>query len=406
MRTLRTAMVLLLAAGLPAGCGGGGHTPPRALTDSEQAVVAASNGFGFDLFREVSAQAAGRDVFISPLSVSLALGMTLNGAAGQTREEMLEVLDLAGLDEEQANQAYRGLIDMLSHMDSKVTLEIANSIWHRDDFQVEDAFLAANRRSFDAEVAGLDFDDPGAADVINDWVSDATRGRIDSIVDGIPAAVVMYLINAVYFYGDWTRAFKERQTADETFYAPDGELTVPMMHLREEGLDYMSNDRVQAIRLPYGREYFHMTVVLPAPDQDLDALIAELDTATWNEWQAAFTHQEGHLALPRFSLSYETTLNAVLQALGMQAAFDPSLADLSRINPFAELFISEVRHKSFVRVDERGTEAAAVTSVGVSATSVPQTFDMRVDRPFLFVIHDLHSGALLFMGQIHRPAGA
>jgi len=375
--------------------------PPRELTSVEKNLVTSSNQFGFTFFNEMVAQSEGGNIFVSPLSVSLALGMTYNGARGTTEEGMRACLQFGELNSAEINLGYRGLIDLLTGMDSKVKMEIANSIWYRQGFSVLAEFLDAALTFFDAVVAELDFDNPDSADVINDWVAEKTHDKIDSIVDKpLPSAAVMFLINAVYFKGTWVTEFDKLNTYDATFHAADGDKTVKMMGLLETEIRYMSNQHFSAVDLPYGRGLFSMTVILPNPEKDIDEVIGLLNSENWAEWMGQFQEHEMDLYLPRFELEYEKMLNDALIALGMEDAFSFD-ADFTGINPAGGLYISKVKHKSYVKVNEEGTEAAAVTSVQVNLTSVPS--QMRVDRPFIFVIHDSHSNALLFMGKIVNP---
>jgi serine protease inhibitor len=373
----------------------------RDLTVVEQSLVESANRFGFELFSEVISQSDGGDVFISPLSVSLALGMTANGARNETEAAMHTTLGYSGLTAAEINEGYRGLIDYLVNLDPRVAMEIANSIWYRQGFEVLQEFIEVNRTFFDALVRALDFADPGAADTINAWVADKTHGKIEEIVDcPISDDTVMFLINAIYFKGTWTYQFDPKDTADETFHAPGGDKTVKMMRLHGE-LSYQQNADFQAVDLPYGHELFSMSVFLPAGGQSVDDLAEALTDENWAAWMEGFAIEEVELSLPRFELEYQQVLNDVLKALGMEVAFSYA-ADFTGINPAGELFISRVKHKTYVKVNEEGTEAAAVTSVemGIRAAT-PIT--MCVDRPFLFVIHDKHSKAILFMGKIVDP---
>ncbi|MDY0001340.1 MAG: serpin family protein, partial [Polyangia bacterium] len=283
--------------------------------------------------------------------------------------------------------------------------EIANSVWYRQGFSVDQGFLDRNETYFDAEVSALDFSAPGAAEIINDWVDANTNGRITEIVDDpISEALVMFLINAVYFKGTWTLQFDPEDTQDEPFTTSGGaQVTVPMMRLHGDLLAFETSE-VQAVDLAYGDGLYRMAVVLPRPGVTLESVVSGLDVTTWSTWISLLTEQEAELSLPRFELTYEASLAQVLSDLGMGAAFTPGGADFSGISPQADLYISDVKHKTFLKVDEEGTEAAAVTSVEVGTTSVPQIFTMRVDRPFLVVIHDTHTQSMLFMGRVGNPS--
>ncbi len=373
----------------------------RALTSSEAGLVDADNEFGLNLFRAVSKDEGDENLFISPLSVSMALGMTLNGADGATYTAMQETLELNGLSQEEINESYRSLIALLRGLDPEVVFEIANSIWYRQGFAVEPDFLDVNRESFDSEVQELDFGDPGAPGVINGWVDEKTHGKIEEIVDQIDPLTMMFLINAIYFNGTWTYEFDEAATRDRPFTGVDGSQNdVPMME-QEADLAYFESEAFQAVDLPYGDSLYSMTVILPRAGQELDTIIETFDQESWDDWTSRFRATGVSLRMPRFKLEYEITLNEVLSSLGMEVAFDPMQADFTRINQNGGLYISAVKHKTFVELDEEGTEAAAVTSVEVGITSTDGGLVlMHVDRPFVFAIREQHSGTILFVGKV------
>ena len=382
----------------------------RELTSVEKALVEAENSFGLKVFRAINNDEKDKNVFISPLSISMALGMTLNGANGTTKEAMQNALELAGLSDQQINENYQSLIDLLTGLDPKVKFQIANSIWYRNDFVFKESFINLNKKYFYAKVAGLDFTNPQSAKIINSWVEDNTNGKIKKIVDQIEAHIVMFLINAIYFKGVWTYEFDKSQTQDDLFNLPDGsQKTVPMMTQSRE-FSYYANDQFQAVDLPYGDELFSMTIILPAPEINVDDFLAALSAENWNLWTGSFSKTDGVLYFPRFKLEYEKLLNDALKSLGMAIAFDQDQADFTRMFDKVggiNLFIDKVKHKSFVEVNEEGTEAAAVTSVEIGfTTSVGpgSPFVMRVDRPFIFAIREHHSGTILFVGKIVDPS--
>ena len=379
----------------------------RELTTSEKLLVESDNRFGLKLFQEIVKEEQDENIFISPLSVSMALGMTYNGAAGTTREAMQKTLELSGLTIEEVNKSYKSLLELLSQLDPKVRFQIANSIWYRKGMSFEKGFIELNKTYFDALVSELDFADPKAAETINGWVDENTNGKITQIVDPpINPLMVMFLINAIYFKGTWTQEFDKDFTKDADFFPPDGSRKPCKLMTREGEFRYFENSGFQAVDLPYGDGDFSMIVFLPRLSTDIDSLIAEFSQENWNEWIGSFSERKGTLELPRFILKYELKLNDVLAALGMGIAFRPFEADFSKMcKARGDLYISEVKHKTFVEVNEEGTEAAAVTSVGVAVTSVdPTLFWMRVDRPFVFVIRENQSQTLLFMGKIVEPA--
>lgn len=371
------------------------------LNSAEAGVVDADVGFGLDVFKALSETEDG-NVFMSPTSLSIALGMTLNGATGETRAGMLAAMRLHGFSEGEINESYRTLISMLTRLDPSVTLRIANSIWHRDSFQVEEDFINSARSYFEAEIEGLDFDDPRAPDIVNAWIESATEGMIEKMIDTIDEEMVMYLINAIYFKGDWRYQFDREETRDEQFTTADGEsVTVPMMRQHGE-LPYASREQYTVVDLPYGDSLFSMTIILPEQDEDIDEVIAGLNKESWEGLLEHVTPTRIDLQMPRFELAYEVELNNVLSELGMARAFSRQ-AEFSGISTTEPLEISEVRQKAVLDVNEEGTEAAAVTVVGIQTRSIPQYPLVKLDRPFVLSIRERHTGTILFIGKIMDP---
>lgn len=383
------------------------NDPLRELTPLEKQLTESDNDFGLTLFQEIVQAEQDTNVFISPLSVAMALGMTLNGAAGTTDEAMRNTLGFWDLTHREINETFSSLIALLTELDPKVVFEIANSIWYRNTFEVEEPFIDVNKTYFDAEVRSLDFSSPTAPDTINIWVNDKTHGKIEEIINQIDPQVVMYLINAIYFNGTWQYEFDEEETQDDVFNRPDGSQIACRMMKQQNDFDYFENDDFQAVDLPYGDGQFSMTVFLPKPSRSVDDLIAELSWTKWIAWMNQFQKSRGTLYLPKFTVEYGILLNDCLSSMGMGVAFDPWEADFTKINSDGNLYISRVLHKTYVEVDEEGTEASAVTAVEVSLTSIgdePAGFVMRVNRPFFFVIREHHSQTLLFMGKVNNPS--
>lgn len=408
--TLSTFLIALLFLTCQSDVAGPGEVNgelPRELSASEKQLVEADQSFSYDIFRRtVSYDDEEENLFISPLSISMALAMTLNGAKGETLEQMKEALYLSGMDIEEVNQAFRSLIELLVSVDSKVKMKIANSVWHENSLPVKDDFLQRLKEFYDAEVEGLDFGDPESADAINSWVDKNTEGKIEKIIDEIPDEMVMYLINAIYFKGDWLSKFDKDDTQKADFYLENGNsVQVDMMSQKEKFAAYFSEE-VQMIELPYGDSLFTMSVLMPGdPEMPLDQFIEEKVThENLAQWRSNLHVAEVPLKLPKFEMEYEIKYNDILKSMGMELAFDKNQADLSGIADVGsrKLFISEVKHKTFVSVDEEGTEAAAVTSVGVALESLPPS--MIVNRPFVFIIHERESGTNLFMGKVKDPS--
>ncbi|MBD3383324.1 serpin family protein [candidate division KSB1 bacterium] len=374
------------------------------LTAAEANVLESSDRFGFALFQKLAETESEKNLFLSPLSVSMAMAMAYNGAENQTAAELKNTLGYEGFSQKELNQAYKLLAEKLLDSDPLVRFEIANSIWYRQDFKVKEAFLNLNRTYFDAMVKALDFGSSDALPTINGWVENKTHGKIAKIIDRIDPFAVMFLINAIYFKGDWTYAFNEENTRDDTFFAPDQEYPCKMMKQKNE-FRYGENEKVQLVELPYGNGQFAMTVVLPNPEYDLSGIVAGLTLDTLQSWSNSMSEQSGTVLLPQFKIEYEKDLNDVLQALGIEDAFKADRADFSAISDANDLYIDKVKHKSYVRVDEQGTEAAAVTSVEFRVTSVPaeKEFYIKSDRPFLFFIQAKSTGSLLFMGTVYVP---
>ena len=380
--------------------------PAREFTPVEKSLVQSSNTFGFRLFQQVNREEGGRNLFISPLSVSMALGMTLNGAAGGTEADMRRTLGFGDMNQADINASYKSILDLLPGLDPKTLIEIANSIWYRLGFPVLPEFVDVSKACFYAEVRGLDFSSPEAPGVINGWIEDRTHGKITRMIEEIDPATVMFLINAVYFKGMWKTEFNPKSTSDDVFNGPQGG-AIPCKMMRQKAvLGYYETDAFQAADLPYGNGRYAMTVLLPKSGQSVEALAASLDPASWSAVNNGLSEREITLHLPKFKLEYEIKLNDALSEMGMAVAFQGGLADFSRIAAGRDLYIDSVKHKSFVEVDEKGTEAAAVTIVEIRETSAGPGDEifMRVDRPFLVVIREKSSDALLFMGKITAPA--
>ncbi len=305
------------------------------------------------------------------------------------------------------NASYKTLMQTLTTVDPKVQIQIANSIWYRQGFSVEPDFLSVNRTYFDAVVRALDFSRPDAAPTINAWVNEKTNGKISKIVEPpIPPHMVMYLINALYFKGAWTHQFKPEQTRDDQFILNDGSKVPVRMMNQETSFALFSNSRFQAVDLPYAHGIYSMTVILPSAGRDINEFLATLTLNDWQEIIGNLKDQKMFLSMPKYRLEYKLDLIDPLKALGMEIAFDPARADFRRISEEVyrrgdRLYIDEANHKTFIEVNEEGTEAAAVTSIGIAVESAPPS--IRIDRPFLLVIRERSTGTVLFVGKIMNP---
>ncbi|MEA3449345.1 MAG: serpin family protein [Bacteroidota bacterium] len=376
------------------------------LTQTQKNMVASGNSFAFDLLRVVNEdEQENTNLMISPLSVNLALAMTANGAKENTLDEMLEVMDFEDYNMEAFNAYFKYIMEELTELDPEVEMDIANSIWYRNDFNVLPSFLDVNKQYYDAEITALNFTSPDAVSIINDWVADATHQKIDKIIDEIPPEAVMYLINAIYFYGTWQYEFDKSQTEDKDFYLPDDEtIEVPMMQM-EADLKYFSAYGTSIVEIPYGRGNFVMDVILPAQDQAPENVLSTLMAATWSEWTSSLYKRPIVLSMPKFKFEWgKKDLKDVLVSLGMHDLFVDGEADLSGINDQMGLFVSRVLHKTYIDVNEEGTEAAAVTAVEVSYESAGnQPFPVNINRPFIFLIRERSTESILFSGVVNNP---
>ena len=400
-------LALLIACGAPSAPDGPPPVIaalPRQLTAVETEMVTAANRFGFDLLKAVNTSFADSNVFLSPLSASMALGMTMNGAEGTTFEEMRSALGFGPRSYQELNNSYESLIQLLRGLDPQVEFRIANAIYY-DLADIGDAieptFLNESREHFDADVKGLDFRRPESVDTVNAWANTNTNGKIPRILDTIEEQIVMLLMNAIYFKGDWRAAFKVSETANAPFHGPRGDVSVSMMH-RKGGFRQGRLTNATVAELPYGGDAFVMTILLPDEGVDIDTFVSALTPATWQA-MGNLGDSDVDLYLPKFRLAWEDTLNDELKALGMHQAFKPDEARFTRISRSMgdKLYIDFVKQKAFVDVNEVGTEAAAVTVVGIGVTSAPMP--VRIDRPFVFAIRERLSGTVLFLGKIVEP---
>ena len=373
------------------------------LTVEQQALVQANNQFAFTLFNKSGTQETKENLFISPFSVSMALSMTLNGAAGTTKTGMENTLGFGGKQASQINEYNMFLSEQLQGIDKNVIFSIANSIWYRNSFTIIPSFITTNHVYYNAEVTPLDFNSPSAVSTINNWVSTKTNKAIPTIIDKISSDKVMYLINALYFKGSWTSKFDGSKTSDQNFNKEDLSVIKCKMMNQESTYRCFVRDTLSAIEMPYGQGNFVMTVLVPGTGKTISGLIAAFNADNWKKWNDAMASNKVQVSLPRFKMSYENTLNDLLSSMVMADAFNPIVADFTGINTGAGLYISEVKHKTMIDVNEEGTTAAAVTSVGVSTTAIQIPLVININKPFVFVISEKTTGAILFTGRIMDP---
>ncbi|HOV84230.1 MAG TPA: serpin family protein [Paludibacteraceae bacterium] len=371
---------------------------PIALTDGQAKRVGQDNEFAFDLFRKVIDFSKETNVFISPLSVSIALGMTWNGAAGETKSEMESALKMSGMSVEEINEYYRILQTTLPTIDPTTKLTLANSLWYRSGFQVKPDFLNVNVDYFDAYVRELDFSKAWAVDTINQWCAKKTNNLIPSVLDRIPEDAVMYLINAIYFKGIWRHQFEKKNTTQADFTNEAGEKVKVNMMFQKDTFAYAEDEKAQYLDMPYGNKAFSMTIILPKNGNTTADLLEYLTVNQWNSILQSLSMRKVEVYFPRFSSKNKFLLNDPLIDMGMKLAFTDN-ADFSNIAD-ENLFISRVLHNTYIEVTEEGTEAAAVTVVEIGYTSVPMIPVFQVNKPFLFVIRENSTGVILFMGKM------
>lgn len=373
------------------------------LSEKSLKLVQASNTFSLSLLGK-SLDGTPENRMISPLSVSSALSMTLNGASGTTLTAMLKTLGYENLTKDEINSIYLSLTTALLKADPNVVMNIANSIWIRKDLNVLAPFITANQTYYGAQVTQLDFNAAALA-TINKWVSDKTNGKIPTILSSILPNEVMFLINAIYFNGKWKYQFESSKTVNEQFTCTDKKVvSVPMMKM-ENSFGYTVQPGYKALKLPYGAEKFQMILLLPDAGTTPDKLAASLNPTTWTTLTTALQSKtKVPIWIPKWKFSWEKTMNDLLSSLGMAVAFDPNNANFSQITGVNNLYITKVIHKTYIDVSESGTEAAAVTSVGVGVTSMPvDPPAFYLTRPFLFFITEEDTGAIIFAGKVENP---
>ena len=399
-------------------------SPPTDAEDTLAELVDETNGFTFDLYQELLADSPDENLFSSTVSVSIALAMTYAGARGETRDQMRDVLRYT-LD----NELHEGFVRLQQALDERgdedtderdrfsedgetpFELSIVNSLWGQDGVPFDEEY----RETVDSygSFADVDFrtDAEAARTQINQWIADATEGRIENLLaEGtVDERTVLVLVNAVYFLANWAHQFEQGMTREQPFTALDGTThEVPMMS-QQHSFPYAEVDGTQAVELPCVGGDVSMLVVLP-PEDEFESYEQSVDSATVVELVDTLEKQEGRVSLPRFEFESGFGLGSVLEQMGMRDAFDAQDADfgamVSKDESDEDLYLDDVYHKSFVAVDEAGTEAAAATTAMMGTTSVPKDpFEFVADRPFLFAIRDRPTGTVLFLGRAVDPAG-
>jgi serpin B len=385
-----------------------GCAQPRVVTtvDADMAVVVeGNNAFALDMYQE----AAGTEgnLFFSPFSITAALSMVYAGAEGESEAEIASAM---GVTDEALWHDKLGLLfdDLVGPHHRPYTLSGANRVWAQEGLDVQASFEDLMAEAYNAPLERLDIsaDPDKATDKINRWVSRQTRGFIPELFErgDISAATMLVLCNAVYFEGDWAEQFEEDQTSDGAFFTLDGgQVQASLMH-HTASYGYAELDGLQVAELPYEGDELSMVVLLPEEDDGIYELEAELSPETLASWVDAIQPREVEMTLPSFTMDYELPLKDTLKALGIEQIFDAGAADLSGMVPGGGLYIEAARHKAYVDVFEHGTRAAAATGFGADLTAAPESIVFTADHPFVFLIRDMLTGSILFMGRVEDPS--
>jgi serpin B len=376
---------------------------PINLTADQIALISSENSFAFDIFKRVIENSTeSENIIISPLSISSALSMTLNGASGATRIAMLDALRMSGLTPEVINNSYKDLTEALLNVDKRVLISIANSVWTEKNFTVKKPFTDILTQYYNAESKSFDITDPLVPNQVNSWIESKTNGLIKKMIDRLDQDTKMLLINAIYFKGKWNSQFDKEKTVQGSFYKSDGvTVQVPMMKQTSEYKIYNGEGYTLA-EFPYGQANFVMDILLPDDRNGIKSIMPLINDNSYKGWISLRSERKTDVTFPKFKYGYKKGLNDILTGMGMGIAFTDN-ADFSNISDI-DLLISIVKHQAFIETNEEGTEAAAATIVGISTTSMPAgPYILNIDHPFLYIIREISTNSILFMGKVGDP---
>jgi serpin B len=373
------------------------------LTPDQVSLIESENSFAFDIFKKVIENAGeSENIIISPLSISCALSMTVNGANGATRDSMLEALRLSGITPEIINNSYKNLSEALLTVDQRVLISIANSVWTEKNFVVKKPFTDILTGFYNAESKSFDITDPLAPKQINSWIESKTNGLIKNMIDKLNYNTVMLLINAIYFKGKWKSQFDAQNTIQRSFNKPGGVTSdVAMMKQTSEFKSFIGDGFILA-EFPYGQGNFVMDVILPDDINGVNSIIPIITDNSFKGWLDQMSEKKTNLTFPRFKYGFKKQLKDVLTTMGMGIAFTEN-ADFSNISDIA-LLINDVTHQAFIDTNEEGTEAAAATVVDIGTSAMPaDPLILNIDHSFLYIIRETSTNSILFMGRVTDP---
>jgi serine protease inhibitor len=379
----------------------------RQMTATETEMVQSNAEFAIRFFQEMEKENL-ENYFTGPFSIHQALSMAMNGNEGEILQEYLDVLAYHGLSKEEANQAVKSLTTYLKEVDPKVKVNIANGIWYREGLSVQVPFKSAMETYYDANISALDFNEPNAHQVINNWIASQTNDLIKNMLDGIPREAVMYLVNAIYFKGDWKYQFDPQKTKKEPFYPENGAaVQVDMMESKGKvGLKIGGNEKVNYMEIPYSTGQYQMTILQPNSGS-LDGILPEITAENLTFWSENAREASVILKMPKFKMKHkENDLRVKLENMGLITPFSPNSDNFTKIfeGTFPPMLISRVIHEAIIEVDEKGTEAAAATIIEIGVTSMPSgPTIITLDKPYYFLIKEKSSGAILFLGKLGSP---
>ncbi|GAA0182714.1 serpin family protein [Clostridium sediminicola] len=372
----------------------------KALTEPVHNISEANNKVAFKMLKETINVNKNKNTVISPISMNTILSLTQNGAAGETKEEMMNALELVANDDDYINKSYKNIIGNYNSLES-IEVKMANSIWIQEGLQVEDNFKNDGRVNYEARIQNVDFSKKSTLFIINKWIEEHTNGKIKDIVNSFEDTAVA-LINSVYFKGKWLNQFKENMTSKREFTNSQGKVKNVDMMRETLFVQYNKGDTFESVRLPYEDDNFGMYIFLPNEESNIEEMLKEVNFNNWSKLTANATENDIEVQLPKFKIEFEQELNEMLQGFGMKKAFEGG-ADFSNLSKNHDLFISLVKQKCYIDVNEAGTEAAAVTAVMLeeSAMEIGEIPQFIVDRPFVYAIADRNTGMILFMGEVN-----